>query len=35
MPYSLKPLPCLHLMFIATIAAGAFIAAGPAAADPQ
>ena len=35
MPYSLKPLPCLHLMLIATIAAGAFVAAGPAAADPQ
>ena len=35
MPYSLKPLPCLHLMCIATIAACAFIAAGPAAADPQ
>ena len=26
MPYSLKPLPCLHLMAIATIAA--FVAAG-------
>ena len=35
MPYSLKPLPCLHLMAIATIAACAFVAAGPAAADPQ
>ena len=35
MPYSLKPLPCLHLMLIATIAAVGFIAAGPAAADPQ
>ena len=35
MPYSLKPLPCLHLMLIAAIAAGAFVAAGPAAADPQ
>jgi hypothetical protein len=35
MPYSLKPLPCLHLMVIATIAVGAFVSAGPAAADPQ
>ena len=35
MPYSLKPLPCLHLMLIATIAAGAFVASGPASADPQ
>jgi hypothetical protein len=34
MPYSLKPLPCLRLMLIATIAAGAFFAAGPASADP-
>ena len=34
MPYSLKPLPCLRLMAIATIAAGAFFAAGPASADP-
>ena len=33
MPYSLKPLPCLRLMMIATIAAGAFVAAGPAAAE--
>ncbi len=35
MPYSLKPLPCLNLMLITTIAAGAFVAAGPAAAGPQ
>ena len=35
MPHSLKPLPCLRLMAIATIAAGAFFAAGPAAANPQ
>ena len=35
MPYSLKPLPCLRLMMIATIAAGGFVAAGPAAADPR
>jgi hypothetical protein len=35
MPYSLKPLPCLRLVMIATIAAGALVAAGPASADPQ
>jgi allene oxide cyclase len=33
MPYSLKSLPCLCLMLIATIAAGALVAVGPAAAD--
>jgi allene oxide cyclase len=35
MPYSLKPPPCLRLMLMATIATGAFVAAGPASADPQ